>query len=98
MKETVLQLQRFATEIAPGDLPQGNLDSDAVAEVISIVFAFIGAVAVLVIVISGLRYITSAGDPQKASQAKNGIIYALVGIAVSLVAQTIVVVAGKLGL
>ena len=87
-----------ATQIKPGDLPQGNLDSPAVTTVIGIVLGFIGAISLLVIVISGLRYITSSGDPQKASTAKDGIIYALVGIAVALTAEAIVVVAGKLSL
>lgn len=94
----VAYLYLFATPISPGELPQGEADSEALQTIIAIVFGFIGAVAVLMIVISGLRYITSAGDPQKASQAKNGIIYALVGIAVALAAQAIIVVAGTLDL
>lgn len=56
------------------------------ARILSIVA---GAAAVIVIILSGIRYITSAGDPSQISQAKNGIIFALVGLAVILLAQPI---------
>lgn len=55
------------------------------------VIAFIaGAVAVVIIMLSGLRYINSAGDAAKATQARNGVIYALVGLIVIIVAQYII--------
>lgn len=56
------------------------------ARIISIIA---GAAAVIVIVLSGIRYITSAGDPSQISQAKNGIIFAVVGLLVILLAQPI---------
>lgn len=49
-----------------------------------------GVVAVLMIMLAGLRYITSQGDSQKVSQAKNAIIYAAIGIVVVALAQLIV--------
>jgi hypothetical protein len=64
--------------------------------ILGIVFGIIGALALLMITISGFRYITSAGDPQKAAGAKNAIIYALVGLAVAISAEGIVAfVVGK---
>jgi hypothetical protein len=49
-----------------------------------------GVVAVIIIMISGLRYINSGGDPAKATQARNGIIYALAGLIVIISAQFII--------
>lgn len=49
-----------------------------------------GAVAVIIIVVSGLRYVLSEGDPAKAAQARNGIIYAAVGLVVIVAAQSII--------
>ncbi len=49
-----------------------------------------GIIAVLMIMLAGLRYITSQGDSQKVSQAKNAIIYAAIGIVVVALAQLIV--------
>lgn len=91
-------LTLLATSIDSGALPQTKADDTSLQTILGIVFAFIGAVAVLMIVVSGLRYITSAGDPQKASQAKNGIIYALVGVVIALTAEAIVVMATRLSL
>jgi hypothetical protein len=78
--------------IAPGDLPQvdtGN-SSSTISTVLSIIFAIVGALSLLMITVSGLRYITSAGNPEKTSKAKNGIIYALVGLAIAVSAEAIV--------
>lgn len=78
------------TKISPGDLPHTVPGSDTLSTILEVVFGVIGALALLMITVSGLRYITSAGDPQKASNAKNGVIYALVGLAIALTAEAIV--------
>lgn len=49
-----------------------------------------GAAAVIIIMLSGFRYINSSGDATKATQARNGIIYALVGLIVIISAQYII--------
>jgi len=80
-----------STSIDPGGLPnQKVVGPDAIASILKIVFGIIGALAFLVIVIAGLRYITAAGDPQKTAQAKSTILYALIGLAVAITAQGIV--------
>jgi hypothetical protein len=78
------------SQICPGNLPQAPADSHAVDTVKNITFSIIGGLCLLIISVSGLRYITSAGDPQKAAQARNGVIYALIGLAVALAADAIV--------
>lgn len=50
----------------------------------------LGAVAVIVIVIGGIMYVVSAGDPGKAKTAKDTILYAVVGLVVALMAGAIV--------
>lgn len=50
----------------------------------------IGAVAVLMIIIGGLRYITSNGDSQQITSAKNTILYAVVGLVLAAMANAIV--------
>jgi hypothetical protein len=49
-----------------------------------------GVIAVFMLIISGLRYVNSGGDPAKTASAKNGIIYASIGVAVAAVARVIV--------
>lgn len=77
-------------KVNSGELPQLRGDTGTVETIISVVLGFIGAIALLVITVSGFRYVTSAGDPERASKAKNGIIYALVGLVVAIIAQAIV--------
>lgn len=50
----------------------------------------VGVVAVLFIIIGGFQYITSAGNPENVSKAKNTILYAVIGIIVTLLAYGIV--------
>ena len=70
--------------------PLGVANGSIVQTALSIAFGVIGALSFLVIVIAGFRYVLSQGDPQAASTAKNTIIYALVGLVLAIVAQSIV--------
>jgi len=78
------------TKVSPGGLPTPNADSHAIQVILGIVFGIIGGIALLMATISGLRYITSGGDPQKAANARNGLIFALVGLLIALSAEAIV--------
>jgi len=71
-------------------LPNACASTNELQAILKIVFGVVGALALLMITVSGFRYITSAGDPQQATQAKNGLIYSLVGLAVALTAEAIV--------
>lgn len=61
-----------------------------VATVLAVVFGIIGALAFMTIVIGGFKYVLSQGDPQGTSVAKNTIIYAIVGLVIAIVAESIV--------
>ncbi|MEI8187504.1 MAG: hypothetical protein WCG30_00975 [Candidatus Saccharibacteria bacterium] len=50
----------------------------------------VGFGAVLMIIISGFRIIVSGGDSNSFNSAKNGIIYAVVGLVIVAIAQVIV--------
>lgn len=58
--------------------------------VINILSLVVGVVAVIMIIIGGLRYITSGGESSNVSTAKNTIIYAIVGLVIVALAQFIV--------
>jgi hypothetical protein len=79
------------------DIPTTAANQSTLTTVLSIVFGVIAAVAVLIIVIQGIRFVLSAGDSQKAADARKGVIYAAVGLVVALSAEVVVrVVIGKL--
>ena len=63
---------------------------DQIDIILNIVFGIAGSLALLFIVIGGLRFILSQGDPNGVAQGKNTIIYALVGLVVTLTAYSIV--------
>jgi hypothetical protein len=46
----------------------------------------VGALAVLFLIIGGLRYVVSNGDPKSVEGAKNTITYAIIGIVVAILA------------
>lgn len=77
--------------IQASGLPKPPTDTRTIQTVMGIFFGIIGAFAFLMITISGLKYITAGGDVQQASEAKKGIIYALVGLAIAVTAESIVV-------
>ena len=61
-----------------------------IKDVTNILLFLIGAVSVIVIIVGGLRYVTSAGDQNQITSAKNTIMYAVVGIVVAAAAYAIV--------
>lgn len=63
---------------------------DVVKNIISILFWIIGILAVIVIIYAGITFITAAGNPSKVAQAKTMIIYAVIGLAVAILAYAIV--------
>jgi hypothetical protein len=58
--------------------------------VIKIISIVAGVAAVIMIVLAGLRYITSGGDSSKVAGAKTAIIYAIVGLVIVILSQVIV--------
>jgi hypothetical protein len=64
--------------------------SNLVHTIVSILSYVVGVVAIIMILASGFKYITSGGDSAKVSSAKSTLIYALIGIAVAVLAQLLV--------
>lgn len=58
--------------------------------IINTLIFVIGAVAVIMIVIGGFRYVISGGDSGQINSAKNTILYAVVGLVVALMSYGIV--------
>lgn len=64
--------------------------NNTLRRIVNILSAIIGVIAVIMIIFGGLRYITSGGDSTKVGNAKNTIIYALIGLIIVALAQVIV--------
>lgn len=57
---------------------------------LNILSILVGVTAVIMIMVSGFKYITAGGDASKVSSAKNTLVYAIIGIVVVALAQFIV--------
>ncbi|NLA42691.1 hypothetical protein GX865_00830 [Candidatus Saccharibacteria bacterium] len=80
-----------ASSARGNDQPADLFGSAGVFSKITNVLLFIvGAISVIMIIIGGLRYVISGGDSTNVSAAKNTILYAIIGIVISLLAYAIV--------
>ncbi|MDB5186480.1 MAG: rane protein [Candidatus Saccharibacteria bacterium] len=61
-----------------------------VTTIINIFSVVVGIIAVIMIIIGGLKYITSGGDSGNVTGAKNTILYAIIGLVIVALAQIIV--------
>src|SRR4029077_11003261 len=69
-----------STLIGPGGL---------ITQIATIISLVAGIAAVIVIIISGLMFITSGGDPQRAQSARGALTAALIGVAIIALAESI---------
>ncbi len=76
--------------ISPDKLPQTCAQQSTLNQIFSDAFVILGAIAILMIVIAGLRYIFARGDAEKVKQAKNVILYSVIGLVISASAYSIV--------
>jgi hypothetical protein len=67
-----------------------NKIQNTVSSIVDILSIVVGIAAIIMILVSGFKYITSGGDSSKVSSAKQTLIYALVGVAVAALAQVLV--------
>lgn len=68
----------------------GTAFGKIVQTVVTILSYIIGIAAVIMIIVSGFKYITSGGDSGKVSSAKSTLIYALIGLFIVALAQGLV--------
>ena len=58
--------------------------------IINIMSVVIGAIAVIMIIVAGYKYISSGGESGKVTAAKNTLIYAIIGLVIVALAQFMV--------
>jgi hypothetical protein len=67
-----------------------NATEGTIKDVLQIVYVTLGALSVVLLIVAGLRYMTAQGEPTKVTQAKNAILYALIGLVIAAMAAVIV--------
>lgn len=82
-------IDRQYIDAAGKDNDTGDLMT-TVNTIINVALGVIGLVAVVMIIMGGLSYTTSAGDAAKVKKAKDTIMYGVIGLVVALLAFAIV--------
>ena len=81
------------TAAGGGSCSTGSSGTDVktiINTVITLLSWIIGVIAVIMIIYGGFKFVTSAGDSGKVTSARSTIIYALIGLVIVALAQTIV--------
>lgn len=93
MKEIALALSTLKT----GNIPTGGLGKLATVLQTAVALAFFLAVIFCLIVLlwSGWNWMSSGGDKQKLQQARQRLVYAIIGLAVVFLSLLIMQVLGK---
>lgn len=84
---------QFTDNPTPGQCSSTDATSSIdriVHTVINLLSAVVGIVAVIMIIVGGLRYITSGGNDTSVTSAKNTILYAIIGLIIVAFAQILV--------
>lgn len=63
---------------------------EIIQTIVHVLLFLIGAIAVIMIIIGGFRYVISQGDSGNVTSAKNTIMYAVIGLIVAIFAWAIV--------
>lgn len=83
MAQSIVQLVVPAAQNAP------NVQT-IVTNGMGIFMWVIGVAAVIMVLVGGLLYVTSAGDPGRAKTAKDTILYAVIGLAIAVMGSAII--------
>ncbi len=77
------------TDADTGNTTETSL-SDTIKTIINILLFAVGIIAVIMIIWGGISYSISAGDQGKAKNARNTIVYSVVGLVIAIAAFAIV--------
>ena len=65
-------------------------DAGVFKQITNTVLYIVVIVAVIMLIIGGIRYVVSGGDSKKVTDAKNTVLYAIIGLVISLLSFAIV--------
>lgn len=65
-------------------------DTGVFKQVTNVILYIAGVVAVIMLIIGGIKYVVSGGDSKKVTDAKNAVLYAIIGLIICFLAFAIV--------
>lgn len=67
-----------------------NVAGDLAVRIITFLEVLAGAVAIIYLILAGIQYITAGGNTEQANKARQGIVNALIGVAIVVLSYGIV--------
>lgn len=77
-------------EVKSTGLPTGDFSATNVGNALRIFFGLVGAIAFIMVTLSGIKYVLSQGNPAETAKAKGTIIDAMIGLIICLSAVAII--------
>jgi len=65
-------------------------DTGVFKQVTNTILYIVGIIAVVMLIIGGIKYVISGGDAKKVTDAKNTVLYAIIGLVIAFLAFAIV--------
>ena len=74
-----------------GNAPTQSTDTinNTIRNIINITTVIAGIIAVIMLIVGGVRYVTSSGNDQAVASAKKTILYAIIGLIIVAIAQVV---------
>ncbi len=90
-KVMALTVQEGAEMARADGMPADLIGPNGVfTQITNTVLYIVGIISVVMLIYGGLRYVISGGDSKKVTDAKNTILYAIIGLIISILAFAIV--------
>ena len=85
------ELKKMAIAIPNISIASGSVDPKTITvNLINYALFFIGALALIFVIYGGVLFVTSGGDADKTTKARNTLLYAVIGVVVVVLAYAIV--------
>ena len=65
-------------------------EKGAFRQITNTILYIVGVIAVIMLIIGGIRYVVSGGDSKKVTDAKNTVLYAIIGLVICFFSYAIV--------
>ena len=79
-----------ATQCGNAAAESTNTINQTIVNIVNLISIVAGIIAVIMLVVGGARYVTSSGNEQKVSAAKNTVLFAIIGLIIIAMAQIFV--------
>lgn len=85
-------MSKFISAVSIPNPLAANSFGELLLQIADGVGILIGSLGAIMIIVAGILYLTSAGNPERMTTAKKALFYAIAGIAIGISARLIVIV------